>query len=283
MLELRRGRIGATAAAATASLGLVIALVASPIRPAAAVTPDPPRFELTQFAVGPNHPYFDARRRVNLRWRYRGEPGVDVEISLIRKASGNVVGRWEQSGLEPGTDYVRRWDGLSRRRGSVDDGAYTFRIRAVGRERMWPAGSFVWHGHIFPVDGPHSDRGAIGVFGAPRSGGRTHEGYDIVGDCGTRLRAARGGVIATEGFDPELNGWYLLINARLSSKGYFYAHMRERSPFREGDRIHTGDFVGEIGQTGNAAGTPCHLHFEVRRSGVPIDPYPFISRWDRWS
>ena len=36
-------------------------------------------------------------------------------------------------------------------------------------------------------------RGAIGEFGAPRSGGRTHEGFDIVAPCGAGLVAVRGG------------------------------------------------------------------------------------------
>ena len=46
-----------------------------------------------------------------------------------------------------------------------------------------------YYGHVFPVQGPHGVRGAIGEFGAPRSGGRIHEGFDIVAACGTELVA----------------------------------------------------------------------------------------------
>ena len=46
-----------------------------------------------------------------------------------------------------------------------------------------------YYAHVFPVQGPHGTRGAIGEFGAPRDGGRTHEGFDIVAACGTELVA----------------------------------------------------------------------------------------------
>ncbi len=50
-------------------------------------------------------------------------------------------------------------------------------------------GAVPYYGHVFPVQGPHGTRGAIGEFGAPRSGGRTHEGFDVVAACGTELVA----------------------------------------------------------------------------------------------
>ena len=49
-----------------------------------------------------------------------------------------------------------------------------------------------------------------------------------------------------------------------------------------GDRVKTGEGLGEIGLTGNAAGTPCHLHVEIRRSGRTVDPKPYLARWDRY-
>src|SRR4051794_24824856 len=49
-------------------------------------------------------------------------------------------------------------------------------------------------GHVFPVLGAHWGRGPIGEFGAPRSGGRVHEGFDVVAPCGTGLVSVRGGM-----------------------------------------------------------------------------------------
>ena len=122
---------------------------------------------------------------------------------------------------------------------------------------------------------------AIGEFGAPRTGGRIHEGFDVTGACGTPLLAARGGVVKRAGYDPVLYGNYVLIDARKSRQDHFYAHMNARPRVGDGERVRTGQGVGEIGRTGNAASTPCHLHFEIRVGGGPIDPEPKLRDWDR--
>ncbi|MEY2443216.1 MAG: hypothetical protein QOJ46_2642, partial [bacterium] len=41
--------------------------------------------------------------------------------------------------------------------------------------------------------------------------------------------------------------------------------------------------IGRIGATGNARTIGCHLHFEIRKHGVPIDPAPELHAWDAWS
>ena len=51
---------------------------------------------------------------------------------------------------------------------------------------------------------------------------------------------------------------------------------------RAGDAVKTSERLGNIGLTGNAAGTPCHLHVELRRSGRLLDPEPRLARWDRY-
>ena len=78
---------------------------------------------------------------------------------------------------------------------------------------------------IFPVRGPHGTRGPVGDFGAPRSGGRTHEGFDIVAACGTPLVAARGGKVLQNDFDPVLDGNEILIHARGTGRNYRYSHL----------------------------------------------------------
>ena len=66
-----------------------------------------------------------------------------------------------------------------------------------------------YYGHVFPVQGAHGTRGFIGEFGAPRSGGRTHEGFDIVAACGTELVAVANGRVLRTGYDPVLRGAHL--------------------------------------------------------------------------
>jgi murein DD-endopeptidase MepM/ murein hydrolase activator NlpD len=134
--------------------------------------------------------------------------------------------------------------------------------------------------HVFPVDGRHGTRGAIGEFGAPRSGGRTHEGFDIVAACGTPLVAAATGRVLHTGYDPVLYGDYLLIHGQGERRSYFYAHMIRPAAVDRGDRVWAGERVGAVGKTGNARTVGCHLHFEIHVHGRPIDPQPVLERWD---
>jgi murein DD-endopeptidase MepM/ murein hydrolase activator NlpD len=137
--------------------------------------------------------------------------------------------------------------------------------------------------HVFPVRGSHGERGYIGEFRAPRSGGRWHEGFDIVAACGTPLVAVRGGRVLRRGYDPVLYGNYLTIHGEGERRSYFYAHLPRPSPVQRGDRVWTGQRVGAVGDTGNARTVGCHLHFEIHARGRPIDPAPALSRWDRYS
>jgi murein DD-endopeptidase MepM/ murein hydrolase activator NlpD len=142
-------------------------------------------------------------------------------------------------------------------------------------------GGLTYYDHVFPVLGPHWSRGYVGEFGAPRSGGRTHEGFDIVAACGTPLVAVRSGRVLRSGFDPVLYGNYLLIHGEAEHRSYFYAHMPSSALVGRGDRVYTGQRVGAVGKTGNAQTIGCHLHFEIHLRGRPVDPEPALQSWDR--
>jgi murein DD-endopeptidase MepM/ murein hydrolase activator NlpD len=144
-------------------------------------------------------------------------------------------------------------------------------------------GGMPYFGHVFPVQGPHGSRGSIGEFGAPRSGGRTHEGFDIVAACGTELVAVRSGKVVEKGYDPVLYGNYLTIHGEGERRTYFYAHLPRPAPVRRGEHVWEGERVGAVGETGNAISVGCHLHFELHVNGRPIDPEPELKRWDRYS
>jgi murein DD-endopeptidase MepM/ murein hydrolase activator NlpD len=144
-------------------------------------------------------------------------------------------------------------------------------------------GGVVYFGHVFPVQGAHGVRGAIGEFHAPRSGGRIHEGFDVTAACGSPLVAVRNGRVLRSGFDPVLYGNYLLVHGEGERRSYFYAHMSRPAVVRKDERVWEGEQVGLVGETGNALGTGCHLHFEIHVRGVPIDPGPSLRRWDRYS
>ena len=138
-------------------------------------------------------------------------------------------------------------------------------------------------GYVFPVRGPHGTRGAIGDFGAPRDGGRTHEGFDVTAACGTPLVSAHGGSVLKRAYEGDLKGNYLLVHDRGTPRNFVYAHLLKWPLPRPGERLRTGQRIGAVGKTGNARTTVCHLHFEIRIHGHPVDPEPALRRWDRSS
>ncbi len=140
-----------------------------------------------------------------------------------------------------------------------------------------------YYGYVFPVQAPHGVRGAVGDYHAPRNGGRIHEGVDITASCGAPLVAVTTGRVLRRGYDPVLYGNFVLIHGAGESRGYFYAHMLRPAPLRRGEPVLEGQRVGAVGETGNAVGTGCHLHFEIHANGIPIDPASALARWDRYS
>ena len=216
---------------------------------------------------------------VRIRYRFSARrPRVAIRIAKAR--SGRVVRRFVLR-RRPGRTHVQRWRGLTGRGRPAEDGRYRILIGPPGGP-FRSAGGVRLLGHFFPVRAPHGTR-ALGWFGAPREGGRTHEGFDVVAACGSRLAAARGGRVLRAGYDPDLYGNFVLIGGRAERRNYFYAHLRSPSPARRGERVRTGQRIGAVGRTGNARTTGCHLHFELRRDGVPHDPGPALDRWDAYS
>jgi murein DD-endopeptidase MepM/ murein hydrolase activator NlpD len=217
---------------------------------------------------------------VRIEYRLGGSAPADVTIRI--SGPGGDVRTIEVPQAQPDKDLVERWDGLTKGGRLAADGAYRVLVAVAGGNQK-EAGSVDLHGHFFPVRGPHGTRGAVGEFGAGRSGGRRHIGFDITGRCGTPLAAARTGVVVRSAFDARLDGNFVVIKGLRERRWYWYSHMVRPSRFEKGDTVHVGQIVGHIGRTGNAGSTPCHLHFELHKRGRPIDPEPFLRAWDRYS
>src|SRR5688572_8408290 len=126
-----------------------------------------------------------------------------------------------------------------------------------------------------PVDDV-TRREVTDTWGAPRSGGRTHEGQDIFAPKGTKILSATNGYVYKIG-ENNLGGQTVSV---ISSGGrvYYYAHLDAYAPgLKVGDPVTTRTLLGFVGTTGNAQGTPPHLHFGVYTFGGAINPLPLIT------
>lgn len=111
---------------------------------------------------------------------------------------------------------------------------------------------------------------------APRDGARLHEGQDIFAPRGTPIFSATEGYVAHIG-DNSLGGQTVSVIGA-AGRVYYYAHLEAYAPhLAEGDWVTTQTLLGYVGTTGNAAGTPPHLHFGVYEPGGAMNPLPLLS------
>ena len=110
---------------------------------------------------------------------------------------------------------------------------------------------------------------------APRSGMRLHEGQDIFAERGTIVHSAMRGYVVRKG-ENELGGNTVFVMGA-GGRSYYYAHLDSYAPgLAVGDYVTRETALGHVGTTGNAAGTPPHLHFGVYTSAGAVDPLPLL-------
>ena len=156
------------------------------------------------------------------------------------------------------------------------------------------------------------------TFGAARSGGRTHAGNDLMAPKMTPLLAVVDGTLDWMNFTGQLSSYNNLPYYNILLRGddgndYFYIHLNNDTPgtddgkggtqyayapgLKNGSRVHCGDVIGYVGDSGNAEDVGSQLHFEIHlggyvsatgsqtRSPSAIDPYaslkaaPTLSEW----
>ncbi|HTQ79542.1 MAG TPA: M23 family metallopeptidase [Thermoanaerobaculia bacterium] len=114
------------------------------------------------------------------------------------------------------------------------------------------------------------------TWGAPRSGGRRHEGIDILAPRGALVVSATPGLLVKKGWN-NLGGWAVTVLGP-GGERHYYAHLEEFAPPEEGDWVDVGEVLGFVGDTGNAKGTPTHLHYGIYSLwGKAQDPYPRLA------
>ena len=108
-------------------------------------------------------------------------------------------------------------------------------------------------------------------WGAPRSGGRSHEGVDMLAPMGTPIYAVVSGSV---NFRQNRLGGNAVSLIGDNGNRYYYAHLASYEGASR--RVNQGDVIGYNGDTGNATGTP-HLHFEIHPGGgLAVNPTPSV-------
>jgi murein DD-endopeptidase MepM/ murein hydrolase activator NlpD len=126
-------------------------------------------------------------------------------------------------------------------------------------------------GFLCPVAG---SRAFTNDWGMARSGGRRHQGTDILSPRGTPVVASVGGTV--RGHSSSLGGVSYYLEGD-DGATYFGTHLDSLSGAR--GRVEQGTVLGYVGNSGNARGGPTHLHFEIHPGGgSPTNPYPTLSR-----
>lgn len=115
------------------------------------------------------------------------------------------------------------------------------------------------------------------TWGGARSEGRRHEGVDIFAPRGTPIRATVGGVVGRVGTD-RLGGRILYVTGP-GGYHHYYAHLERYAGLNSGDWIKAGTVIGHVGDSGNARGTPPHLHYGVYTpTWQALNPYPLLDK-----
>jgi murein DD-endopeptidase MepM/ murein hydrolase activator NlpD len=141
-------------------------------------------------------------------------------------------------------------------------------------------------GYVFPVYGPS---GYGDTFGAPRGdvSGGWHHGDDIFAPLGAPILAVASGTVFSVGWN-DVGGWRLWLRDQGGNE-FYYAHLSAYTALAvEGRHVNAGDVLGFVGNTGDAQGTPFHLHFEVHPVSMlflgydgAVNPTRYLDAWKR--
>ncbi len=266
----------------------------SPTGSPASDAPSAGAISLVSATTTPRKSFFYGVRYPSVRFAIASsQPQNDIQVDVV-DAAGETVRSFYRNDVEPNVEVRIRWDGTTGEGKPARNGRYSFRIEPQGSTAFAarattssdPLGlGFALYGYAFPILGPHEFGMGAGRFGAARSG-HTHEGQDTMAACGTPLVAARGGTVQYAGYQYAA-GNYIVIDGKGTGLDFMYAHLAEPSPLKTGEPVRTGQPIGVVGDTGDA--TACHLHFEIwtapgwYEGGSPIDPLPYLEKWDRYS
>ncbi len=120
-----------------------------------------------------------------------------------------------------------------------------------------------------------SDSYGEGFFAANRSGRRLHNGIDLLAGIGAPVFASRAGIVIAATNSRGMGNHVILRHP--GNITTIYGHLASIC-VAKGNIVRQKDLIGRVGKTGNAdyKGILPHLHFEVRKNGVPEDPLEYL-------
>lgn len=111
-------------------------------------------------------------------------------------------------------------------------------------------------------------------WGMPRSGGRRHQGTDILAPRGTPVVAPVDGTVTQRSVSLGGRSFYL---QGVDGNKYFGTHL---NAYGTSGSVKKGTVIGYVGDDGNARGGPTHLHFEIHPGGGrAVNPFPTLRQF----
>ena len=123
---------------------------------------------------------------------------------------------------------------------------------------------------------PLPEQGLTDTWGAARSQGRSHEGIDIFAPRGTPIQSTTQGIVRKVG-ENNLGGRVVVVVGP-GGAGHYYAHLEDYADISPNDWVNAGDIIGYVGDSGNAKGTPPHVHYGIYINGSAVNPYPLLQK-----
>jgi murein DD-endopeptidase MepM/ murein hydrolase activator NlpD len=123
---------------------------------------------------------------------------------------------------------------------------------------------------------PLPDQNLTDTWGAARSQGRSHEGIDIFAERGTPIQSTTQGIVNKVG-ENTLGGRVVVVVGP-GGAGHYYAHLEDYADISANDWVNKGDIIGYVGDSGNAKGTPPHVHYGIYINGSAVNPYPLLQK-----
>jgi phage-related minor tail protein/murein DD-endopeptidase MepM/ murein hydrolase activator NlpD len=203
-----------------------------------------------------------------------GVPAYKDGIGATLKDIGGRIWNWVSSGAKTLLNNALGWLGIGEPSGpgvfggiakaafgAVKDKAFSFVDNFL--DTLGPAAGINFSGMRFTSGyGPRRSPGGIGS--------TWHRGVDFAAPIGTRIPSQTGGVVSASSYHPIRGNF---VKVRQGMYDYLYQH-NLRNLVSVGQGVRKGQALALLGSTGASTGP--HLHFEIHRNGVPINPEPFI-------